>query len=1206
MRYLFTFILLLYIFPILEAQPPGYWHEVPRELRYTPEGDDFVIVNGDRRFNRALYGTNTAFRVETGDMPEFGLFMPHMGGNIQLGFLSGEKSLWLNDARHIESRYRAGSRIYEIKDPLLGNGQITIITLALADAEGIIVKIEPINLPAGSKLITTFGGASNSRFSRNGDLGVDDPEAFSLKPEACEGNIFTYHDESFRLTYGAGTRGGPRNTVGTFSQGTTLKSGSPYCMESVSTLVQSDTTDNKPILVSQTPLTGSPVYFVIKAEDKQTLSPAMLAPLFNKAEERRATVASSVVMHTPDPFLNTLGGVLSIAADGIWDDETQVWQHGAIGWRMPLNGWRAAYTGDAIGWHDRARKHFNGYAASQVTTVEPLIAHPAQDSALNLTRAEKRWGTQMYSNGYISRNPRNSTQMHHYDMNLVYIDELLWHFNWTGDMDYLKVMWPVMKRHLDWEKRNFDPDNDGLYDAYACIWASDALQYNSGGVTYSSAYNYRANRMAAEIARKIGEDPTPYRNEADKILQAINNTLWLPEQGWWAEYKDMMGNKMMHPHAGAWTVYHAIDSDIHTPFQAYQATRYIDEEIPHIPVRANGLEDERYQTIATTNWLPYSWSVNNVAFAEVAHTSLAYWQAGRNEEAFNLFKSNILDGMYLGSSPGNIGQISFYDAARGECYRDFGDPIGVYSRALIQGLYGILPDAMNDKLVIRPGFPADWEYASLKTATVDFNFRRELQTDYYTVIPSFERKMALTLQLKAPYDRIKYILVNGEKADWQLIETVGDAMIQITCDPAAEYRITIEWGGEKIDKGQSEYVVARGDSLTIQGNGPVMELYDPQQLLQDAVLTEGTVTSIVTGTVKGALGHRTIFLKTAQGDLSWWKAVAVEVTEPFDVIYNPEEERLNFTIINHTNQPARIELKVNGYMLHPAVMLPAKGKSASFSLPEQYARMGNNMLEMSSNGTTLFSRNIINWNIRNHQATYEPICMDQYLNAAVNQIFTQEYLSPRSPYTTLQIPKQGIGEWCHPALTAEIDDTGLRRSSKDNIFQTPFGIPFRTPSDQQQNIAFTSLWDNYPEEVVIPLSGKSSHAYLLMAGTTNHMQAHVPNGEVVVRYTDGSESLLTLVNPENWVPIEQDFYFDGAAFRSDLPRPYRVALKSGKVSRNFNEDIPTDEVYGRSIEGGAGVILDLPLDPLKELESLRVKTIANEVIIGLMSVTLVR
>ncbi|OFX75304.1 MAG: hypothetical protein A2071_12725 [Bacteroidetes bacterium GWC1_47_7] len=1202
MRYLFTFLLLLAIATMLGAQPAGYWHEVPRELRYTPEGDDFVIVNGNKRFNRALYGTNTAFRVETGDMPEFGLFMPHMGGNIQLGFLSGDKSLWLNDARHIKSRYRAGSRIYDINDPLLGTGQIIITALAMADAEGIIVKIEPKNLPAGSRLITTFGGASNSRFSRNGDLGVDDPEAFSLKPEACEGNIFTYQSESFRLTYGADTRGGPRNTVGTFSQGTTLKSGSPYSMESVSTLVQSEATDNKPILVAQTPLTGNPVYFAVKAEDKQTLSPAVLAPLFNKAEERRATIASSVEIRTPDPFLNTLGGVLSMAADGIWDDETEVWQHGAIGWRMPLNGWRAAYTGDAIGWHERARKHFNGYAASQVTTVEPVIAHPAQDSTLNLTRAEKRWGTQMYSNGYISRNPRNSTQMHHYDMNLVYIDELLWHFNWTGDMDYVKEMWPVLKHHLAWEKRNFDPDNDGLYDAYACIWASDALQYNSGGVTYSSAYNYRANRMAADIAEKIGEDPTPYRNEADKILQAINSTLWLPEQGWWAEYKDRMGNKMMHPHAGIWSVYHAIDSDIHTPFQAYQATRYIDKEIPHIPVRAKGLEMDHYQTIATTNWLPYSWSVNNVAFAEVAHTSLAYWQAGRNEEAFNLFKSNILDGMYLGSSPGNIGQISFYDAARGECYRDFGDPIGVYSRALIQGLYGILPDAMNDKLVIRPGFPAEWKYASLKTATVDFNFKREQQTDYYTIIPSFEREMALTLQLKAPYDRIKHIRVNGEKTDWQPVEAAGDPMISIVCNAAAEYRVTIEWGGEKIDNGPAVYTTAKGSNLIIHSDEPVTELYDPQQLLQDAVVTVETVT----GTVKGALGHRTLFLKIAQRDLSWWRAVAVEVTEPFEVVYHPEEERLNFAIINHTAQSVRIELKVNGYTLHPAVMIPAKGNSISFTLPEQYACMGTNRVELSNNGAILFSRNIVNWNIRNHQATYEPICMDQYLNTAVNQIFTQEYLSPRSPYTTLQIPKQGIGEWCHPALTAEIDDSGLRRSSKDNIFQTPLGIPFRTPSDQRHNIAFTSLWDNYPEEVIVPLSGKSSHAYLLMAGTTNHMQAHVPNGEVVVRYTDGSESLLTLVNPENWVPIEQDFYLDGAAFRSDLPRPYRVALKSGKVSHNFDEDIPTDEVYGRSIDGGAGVILDLPLDPLKELESLRVKTIANEVIIGLMSVTLVR
>ena len=86
-----------------------------------------------------------------------------------------------------------------------------------------------------------------------------------------------------------------------------------------------------------------------------------------------------------------------MAADGIWDGE--VWLHGAIGWRMPLSGWRAAYTGDVLGWHDRARTHFNAYAASQVTEVPNTLPHPAQDSALHLARSVKKWGELSFFHG---------------------------------------------------------------------------------------------------------------------------------------------------------------------------------------------------------------------------------------------------------------------------------------------------------------------------------------------------------------------------------------------------------------------------------------------------------------------------------------------------------------------------------------------------------------------------------------------------------------------------------------------------------------------------------------------------------------------------------------------------------------------------------------------------------------------------------------
>ena len=42
------------------------------------------------------------------------------------------------------------------------------------------------------------------------------------------------------------------------------------------------------------------------------------------------------------------------------------------------------------------------------------------------------------------------------------------------------------------------------------------------------------------------------------------------------------------------------------------------------------------------------WGINNVAAAEVMHTALAFYEAGRNEEAFAMIKANIMDQMYIG------------------------------------------------------------------------------------------------------------------------------------------------------------------------------------------------------------------------------------------------------------------------------------------------------------------------------------------------------------------------------------------------------------------------------------------------------------------------------------------------------------------------------------------------------------------------------
>jgi hypothetical protein len=113
----FFFLFLVLLNKSALSQKQTWWHGIQREIHYKPDGEDFLLMNGSRRFNRALYGGNTAFRVEAGDLPEFALYLPGMGGNLKFGLIKNNQSKWLINGNKIETRYRAGSMIYKINAP---------------------------------------------------------------------------------------------------------------------------------------------------------------------------------------------------------------------------------------------------------------------------------------------------------------------------------------------------------------------------------------------------------------------------------------------------------------------------------------------------------------------------------------------------------------------------------------------------------------------------------------------------------------------------------------------------------------------------------------------------------------------------------------------------------------------------------------------------------------------------------------------------------------------------------------------------------------------------------------------------------------------------------------------------------------------------------------------------------------------------------
>jgi hypothetical protein len=1138
--------LIIFLLPLVISAQPGdsisLWHGKERKVHYLPDGKDFVCVNPYMRFNRALYGTNTAFRVEAGDLPEFALYMPGMGGNLRFALINKDKHKWLIEAKEISTRYRPGSMIYEIKDPLLGTGSLQITVLALSSAEGMVVRIHGNQLPPDLLLACVFGGASGKKFSRDGDIGADPESSFYLKAENCRDNRYRINETGFILSYGSGkvlteeeryeiqTRpesqlkgeaGETKKLSGHFPPTSTLRMLNAANLNDLFTGI--DTSKSAPCIAG---LFAPDEEDYILIHNTATAIQGNGAFEFAAAEKARQQLASRIDVRTPDTFLNTLGGALSIAADAIWEDPS--FMHGAIAWRMRLPGWRGAYTADALGWHDRARRNFEAYALSQITA--PATMGVVMDTALNLARHLEKVGTQLFSEGYISRNPNGDIRAHHYDMNLVFIDQLLNHFKYTGDTAFVKKMWPLLKRHLAWEKKNFDMDGDGLYDAYAAIWASDALQYSGGGVTHSSAYNYRAFKEAAALAKLIGEDGSAYEKEADKILASMNRQLWMKDKGWYAEYKDLLGNKLLHPSAGLWTIYHAIDSKVPDPFQAYQSLRYIDNHIPRIPVIAKGWKEKGLYLYSETNWQPYTWSLNNVVTSENLHTALAYWQGNRKEEAFHLWRSAILETMYLSAGPGNFQQLSFYDAMRGELYRDFADGIGMVSHSLVEGLFGINPDGLSNKVVIQPGFPATWNKAGITTPDIQFDFTRKGNKDEYH-IRQFKTSRLVTLILPAVKDRLTAVLVNGKKAIWRPVpEAVGQPLIEIDLPATKNVVVSLTWLGNKPVRLVYKEQYYKGEILSLQSKQLTsLSLADPQGLLSNPVISKQSVS----GSVNDLPGDHSFFVKTSQGAFSWW--------QPVDIY---------------------IPLVLPDVEYGPALAHALKDKAD----------------------------------------------LDSFFNDKVTNIFKPQYKSPRPVSPTLQLPIQGIGNWAYHSVQFNVMDSGLRaRAGIKNVWTTSTGIPFSTPSDtSKNNIVFTSMWDVYPDSVVIPLSGNASEAAFLMAGSTNPMQSRLVNGIIRINYTDGTSDELELRNPENWWPIEQDYYVDGFAFTTDAPKPIRVSLKSGtEIPANYKyTGIKGFSNFG--IEGGAATVLDMPLNKNKTLRSLVLKAVANDVVIGLMGVTLIR
>ncbi|MDP9000818.1 MAG: hypothetical protein M3O46_11980, partial [Myxococcota bacterium] len=112
------------------------------------------------------------------------------------------------------------------------------------------------------------------------------------------------------------------------------------------------------------------------------------------------------------------------------------------------------------------------------------------------------------------------------DYSCLWVEYLRKYYDNTGDIDFVRSVWPFLTKQLDWFVSKRQPD--GLVLAREFIIFDNPLKYQVKEGTTLNAYIYSAFQDSAYLATQLGlpADSAKYATDATNLAQAFNTLLW--------------------------------------------------------------------------------------------------------------------------------------------------------------------------------------------------------------------------------------------------------------------------------------------------------------------------------------------------------------------------------------------------------------------------------------------------------------------------------------------------------------------------------------------------------------------------------------------------------------------------------------------------------------------------------------------------------
>jgi hypothetical protein len=765
-----------------------------------------------------------------------------LSGHLLLGLSAdGGPSKWFHQFRDLQVAYVEGCLEYTVGDPAFPGVVVRLWVMPLADSVGLVMKLRIEGASRPGELVWAFGGASGFTTNYNHDA----PQ-YKFSAEQCAGNVIRWENARFALLRervavmrggsswpGAVGFGDPRKVL----DSPAALAASAQWRPAAAAAQEPDRIAVNRMRLRQPFLEG---WVVIGRGGKIESFLADPPAAEQLARARNRSIVQRVVVRTPDPYLNQAMPMMALATEGIWGDAAMV--HGGWSWRQSYLGWRIWYGPLCYGWTDRVKRSIQ------------------QHSTLGLVRA----GPDQGALGHMLEQPGSVF----YNMNEVFFDHVRQYFDYTGDVELMRRLFPVLKGIVAWEDRRLKPDDTPLYESSLDTWISDSHWYIRGQCTTASAYMLGAHRFLAELAQTLGEDPSPYRQKAESIRRAMRRKLWQPRQGVFAEYVDTLGARQLHPQPELATIYHSAEFGAAGPLGIYQMLDWVDHNLRSQSTPGGG------RAYWSSNWFPnagrsYTHSTYELAYAEELNLALTNYLAGRTEQAYAILRS-VIPGIYNGPTPGGLSCHMCVDG-RQRMNNEFADAISMWGRTVVEGLFGIRPKRHRGVVELSPQFPGAWREASIAAPHFAYRWRR----DPRQISVQWQSPVATAVHLKLPLRarQVDAVLADGKPISYRVDPGVGLCWLSAKAPCGLRGRISISYLPAEI-VAAPPIVWKEGDSGELKlPDRAAPGFLDPQGVLRDARI-EGRV---LRGTVAGEAGPRLLLLKSGTEACPFWSPQTVRI-----------------------------------------------------------------------------------------------------------------------------------------------------------------------------------------------------------------------------------------------------------------------------------------------------------------------------------------